>query len=50
MKEEQLLPDKVETELKVHLQMMGYKNDKGKDFTLNIQNKLVDVLIIKRNK
>ena len=47
--EEQVLPDKIEIDLKVALKMTGYKNDMEKDVTLDIQKKLADVLIIKRD-
>lgn len=49
MEEEQVLPNKTETELKVDLQMSCHKNYMGKNVTLHIQKKLA-VLIIKRDK
>lgn len=50
MAEEQVLSDKTGTQLilKVDLQMMGCKNDMEKAFSLNIQNKSVDALKIKK--
>ena len=49
MEEELVLPDKIETELKVDLKMIGHKNNMEKDVTLDIQKKPADVLIIKRD-
>lgn len=43
MEEEQVLSDKTETELKVNLQLTGYKNDMEKNVTLDMQKKPNDV-------
>lgn len=36
MEEEQILPNKIETDLKMDLKITGYKNDMEKDTTLDI--------------
>lgn len=41
MKEEQVLPKSIETDLKIDLTMICYKSNVEKDATLDIQEKLI---------
>lgn len=49
IQEEQGLPDKTETDLKMDFKMTGYRNDTGKDVALDIPIKVMVLLIIKRD-
>lgn len=49
MEEEQVLPDRAGTDLKVDLNTPGCKTDTEKEVTLDIQMKPSDVLIPERN-
>lgn len=49
MEDKQVLPDKIEIDLKISLKMIGCKNNIEKDVTLNVRKKPANVLIIKQD-